>query len=137
MVSTGQYSDYSVVGVFTSRENAAEFVERVSEAESYPDFNDVEEMELDGSLPQIRAGLKPWFVQMHRDGTTERVEQKELSPYTASDVGAVIWRRSQAPAYKGQGLDDLLHASVFADSAAHAVKIANEHRTQMIAEGKW
>ena len=136
LVTSGSYSDYSVVGVFSSRENAVEFMSRVGEGD-YNNWNDVDEMDLDATLPQIRAGLTPWFVEMHRDGKTDRIERKELSDYGSTSEGAGIWRRSQAPAFRGQGLDDLLHANVFASSAEHAVKIANEYRTQMIANGEW
>ena len=48
-----------------------------------------------------------------------------------------IWRRTQAPAYKGKGIPDALNGSVLAKDEKHAVKIANEQRTQMIALGRW
>lgn len=137
LVSSGSYSDYSVAGVFSTKENAAEFMARVGE-DGHSDWNGVQEVEIDAALPQLRAGLKPWFVQMERDGTALRIEEKDLSASVASgEIDAHVWERSKAPAYRGLGMSDLLNANVFASSAEHAVKIVNEYRTQMIASGKY
>lgn len=68
---------------------------------------------------------------------TDRVEKRdEVTSYQLTGSVA-IWRRSTAPAYIGKGLKDVLHATIWAKDADHAVKIANEHRTRMIASGEW
>ena len=71
------------------------------------------------------------------NGDTERVDRQDLSLYGVSDVGHRIWRRTQAPAYQGRGIPDILTSTVWAKSANAAVKIVNEHRAQMIASGEW
>jgi hypothetical protein len=94
------------------------------------------EWPVDAGVAKINSGLSRWGVLMLRDGTTEEVWRQEVSGYNLID-GHNIWRRSEAPAYKGKGVPDCLNASVWARNEKHAVKIANEIRTKMIAEGEW
>jgi hypothetical protein len=74
---------------------------------------------------------------MRKDGTTERCEPFEISGYDLA--GSVrMWRRTQAPAYRGKpDKPDILQADIWAKDETHAIKIANEHRTRMIASGEW
>ena len=74
---------------------------------------------------------------MLRDGSTEQVNRRDLSLYGVGDVGHRIWKRTEAPAYKGKGIPDCLMSTVWAKSEDAAVKIVNEHRAQMIASGEW
>lgn len=135
LVTSGSYSDYSVRGAFSTRELADEFMERCHDG----DWNDIEEYELDAFLPQLRAGLMPWYVVMLYNGTVERADPRTVSPYDLDEVrrNGYIWPRSTAPAYRGKGIPDALTITVLAESQEHAVKIANERRTQMIASGEW
>ena len=74
---------------------------------------------------------------MLKDGTVERVEPRsDLSGYDLQSK-PWVWPRSTAPAYAGQNVPDCLNCAVWADDKQHAVKIANEHRTRMIASGEW
>lgn len=73
---------------------------------------------------------------MLKDGTVERARPEDgICGDLAGE--AWIWRRSTAAAYRGKGVPDALSATVWAKDEAHAVKITNEHRTQMIASGQW
>ena len=132
-VSTGIYSDYSVVAIFTTMELAQDFMDAVPS--DY--YNDVEEFDLNPDTANlIKQGYSPWSVHMLRDGTTEKVSRYEPSAHnTASEFN--IWRRSKAMAYKGKGIKDALACYVMAKSAEHAIKIVNEKRIQMIANGEW
>jgi hypothetical protein len=87
-------------------------------------------------VEELRKGFKPYVFEMRRDGTVERCVQYDVVSYQLA--GHVdIWRRSEAPAYKGKGVEDCLHGTVWAKDEKHAVKIANEHRARFIAEGLW
>jgi hypothetical protein len=74
---------------------------------------------------------------MLRDGTTEEVFQTERDAYNYGNLGHKIWRRSQAPVYRGKGVPDCLRSDVLATSQEHAVKITNEHRIRIIESGEW
>ena len=73
---------------------------------------------------------------MLRDGTVEKINKQGVSSYDLAGA-CQIWRRSQAPAYRGTGVQDALDATVWATDEQHAIKIANEKRIQMIAGDKW
>jgi hypothetical protein len=88
------------------------------------------------AVDDINAGRTQWLVNMRRDGTVERCDPWPVSGY---EIGGEmrIWRRSTAPAYIGKGIEDCLQATVWATDVQHAVKIVNEHRSQLIASGEW
>lgn len=129
-IDDGEYSGYHVVGVYDSEEKA----KRVQAAVG----GDINEWILNPSYDDICAGRIPFSVIMLRDGTAERVTPEEVGQYNIG-VGqrAFIWLRTKAEAYRGKGIPDALSATVWARDAKHAVKIANEIRTKMVANGEW
>ncbi len=135
VVERGSYSDYRVVGVFSSKENAKYLCDMVNLTDSY-DKATVAEWPLDPAITELHQGLSQHQVLMLEDGTTERVEKKEFSVYDIAE-NVHMWRRTQAPDYKGKGIPDVLMATVWAKDETHAVKIVNEHRARMIATGEW
>lgn len=136
VIEQGEYSDYRVVGVFSSRENA-EAVAALLGKEEYGDKPTVAEWPLDPVVNELHQGLKPYRVVMAADGTAEKCEPKnEVSAYDIKS-GVTIWERSTAPAYRGKGVQDCIHGIVWAKDEQHAVKVMNEKRAQMIASGEW
>lgn len=136
VVEKGSYSDYGVVGVFSSKENAELIANAINgDGDAYEKAT-VAEWPLDPAVDELRQGLGIYFVQMQADGSVEWCVRKEVSEY---DIRGEVrmWRRSGAPAYRGQGLEDVLWVTAFAKDDKHAVKIANEHRTRMLADGTW
>ena len=134
-VNEGHYSDYHVVALFSTRERAQEFM-----ATFTGDYGEIEEYALDSDVVDlVRQGYTKWLVHMLRDGTTEIVEQQEMR----CSVAAVtdhhnIWHRSGALAYRGEkDVQDCLVSEVWARTAEHAVKIVNERRIGLIADGYW
>ena len=104
----------------------------------YSDYNELEEFELDQNTADIiRRGYSTWKVHMLRDGSTEGIWKTDLNIYDVTHVGHQIWRRTQAPAYKGKGIPDILTSTVWAKDETHAIKIVNEHRIQVISSGEW
>ena len=133
-VNSGSYSDYRVVALFSTPELAREFMAAVPDS----DYNEIEEFELDPNTADlIRRGYSIWKVHMLRDGGIECVTRNNPEIYEVTNVGHRIWNRTQAPAYVGKGIPDILTSMVWAKSETQAVKIVNEHRAQMIANGEW
>lgn len=128
MLEDGDYSDYHVIGIYSTRDRAKTVSAKVG--------GTIREMPMNPGYDDICNGFTPWQVWMLRDGTTERVMGREPSGYDIGDE-CRVWRRSEAPAYRGKGIPDCLDATVWARDEQHAVKIVNEKRAQMIAEGKW
>ena len=136
VIEKGSYSDYRVVGVYSTKEGAELVCAKINGEESYEPAV-VSAWPLDPGMEAINQGLEPFIVHMLRDGTTEKVWMDENDfEYTLNDQ-PTIWRRSEAPAYKGKNIPDCLTARVFAKDSQHAIKIVSEYRTRMIASGEW
>jgi hypothetical protein len=118
-VSSGEYSDYGVIAIFTSKEKAVEFLG------FYPpdDETFLEEFPLD-EMPEYPAGCVAWRVNIARDG---RCECEQVSPDRVSD-GKLF------PHYMDDGR---MSTFLWARDAQHAAKIANEKRAQAVAAGTW
>ena len=111
VVTTGDYSDYHIEAIFSTKELADEYVRRGGE-----EYN-VEEWELDTTIPDnlIR-------VSMFLDGRVDAVEKNKGSHMSTEslfvDGELLIWY-------------------VKADSEDRAIKVANEQRIQILALGIW
>lgn len=126
----GDYSDYRVSGVFSSRKNANLAKTALKDRDSH-----VDEWTLDPCVADLNMGYQRFRIVMLRDGTTEEVRSDTYLSQLEPSIW--LWKRTEAVAYKGKGIPDALVAEVWAKDAKHAVKIANEHRTRMIAFGEW
>jgi len=136
VIEQGCYSDYRVVGVFTSKENADIMADAINASDDTYDKATVAEWPLDPAVDELRQGYQPYIVHMRADGTTERLQKWSVSAYQLG--GSVeIWRRTQEPAYQGKGIPDLIIATVWAEDEDHAVKIVNEHRARLMASGEF
>lgn len=134
-VNSGSYSDYRINAIFSSRELANEYMDAVKQH----DYNEIEVYEVDPpTVDLLKRGYSVWRVLMLHDGTTERIDRTENGYYDVEYAPSHrIWRRTEAPAYFGKGIPDALQSSVWAKTEKQAVKIVNEKRTQMIANGEW
>jgi hypothetical protein len=136
VIEQGEYSDYRVVGVFSSYENAKLIADAINGYDGSSDDAEIREWDMDPAVSEIRKGLKRYFIHMERNGDVVRCDPQSVSTYSLVNK-FYVWRRSTAPAYIGQNKSDLLDATVWARDGKHAVKIANEKRSQMIADGEW
>ena len=130
MVVTGQYSDYGVEAVFSTRARANDYVAiddtgglRIERVEMDPD-----------NAKHVRAGRMLWRVLMRRDGFAVRVwTQGRCDRATTGDpkITKEFWDGAQEIKLSA------IYCTVWATDEIHAVKIVNEIRTRMIADGKW
>lgn len=118
-VSTGHYSDYSVLAIFSTEEKARTFMSRFDGGE----FNEVEEYELDPA--EVDTNLKSFFVRMNRDGDVMEAR-----------INGFVWMAFHA-ANGGFDINGNLIVYCFAEDEKHAAKIANEIRAQKIANNEW
>lgn len=133
LVSVGYYSDKKVLAVFNSMDLAKEFMTAVP-GKDYNEYNEVEVFELNPkTADMVSQGYGLWDIYMLRNGDTEKVNQMSVGPENLENVGYRIWKRSKA----FKGASDVLISTVWAKDAEHAIKIVNEHRFFMIANGEW
>lgn len=119
VATAGEYSDYHIVGVFSSESRLRE---------ALPDGSkyNCEEYDID-ELPAIPKGMKAFRVHLKKNGDV-------LYPVDGGDyedAGYVSFRNSS-----WHGGEHVV-AEVLATDEQHAVKIVNEMRIQRLASGKW
>lgn len=122
VVSKGDYSDNHNIGVFSTRE-AAEAVNG--------DY--IEEWLLD-NVQDAPGHYSLFEVVMHREGAVRRSGLTES--YMRADNNPHFYSSGHCAAYLGD-LSNCALFDVWAIDVNHAIKIVNEKRTQLIAEGKW
>lgn len=126
VIEAGDYSDYRVVGVFSSRENAAMVMARMREGYSTPTIS---KWPLDPMVAELAQGLTLHRVVMAIDGTLERCDEREIPSYDGMGADGFFVSRV------GDG-GEVAAATVWARDKEHAVKIVNERRLQWIAKGE-
>lgn len=135
-VEQGDYSDYRVVGVFSSSANAQFIADTINGDDTYYKAT-VTRWPIDPAVDELRAGQRQYRILMLRDGTVESCEAQSMSSYDI--IGTIhLWHRTEALAYANKpNVQDCLDCTVWAKDEKHAIKIANEHRAQFIAANKW
>ena len=120
VVEGGEYSDYHVIGIFSSKQNAdrvAAMHPKVSYSET-----EVNEWDLDPCVDKVNKGLHVFDITMEPNGDTRKCEPDDWTDCTELYVRGAGWYGG--PCVQGR---------VWAKDKKHAVKIANEFRAQAIA----
>lgn len=118
LVSQGDYSDYHIVAAFSTHEKAERHMALMPANDWYSKAR-LEEMELD-TTPDVPVGHKVFEIVMDEDG-------------------AVVSKSQHEPESLGFHFRDKRYGCfrVTATDLRHAVKIANEKRTQLLAFNQW
>ncbi len=114
VVTEGSYSDYHICCVCSTKERADEAIRL------YGRGSDAEEFELD-DIPNHPTGCVMYSVTMWKEGM----------------VGDSRQRNPETWAWRNFGQHDVMEFYVWATDSDHAVKIANEIRTRLIAADEW
>ena len=132
LVTKGQYSDYSVYGVFADKTIAEEYAAQISDrwdtahVSTRPIY--------DSTNLEAPIGFRGYKVLMDRDGNSEvNIDRVTCADETETDYAESEWNGTCNYALTGQ-----YNFYVLTDKGEQgAVKIANERRIRMIAENKW
>jgi hypothetical protein len=124
LVSDGEYSDYSVLGVYSTMEKA-EYARKL-----YAATNGIDEIELD-HIPPHPPGELRWVVRILDDGEVKGVFQ------TTPDEDEYHPVMSTREKYWGGEIKPGRVFQLWARDSAHAIKIATEKRREMLAMGTW
>lgn len=117
VIERGSYSDYEVLGIYTSEEKAKAVAAVLNEKW---DSARVGKWDLDPGLDGLAPHCGAWSITMDHLGQVQSVQRSFGIPEGLhvdnrwKRVGGEVWARDQG----------------------HAVKIANEYRAQAIAEGR-
>lgn len=124
-VNSGEYSDYGINGLFSTRENAEKYMEAFPKS-GYGGYNDIEEWELDQYISEIDRGLLPFVVRMYKNGDVIEIMQRE---FFGEDQRTVHWMDK---AHWNPPMP-WANFSLWARDRDHAVKVANERRIRSLA----
>lgn len=128
LVTAGEYSDFRVVCVCSTHEKAQEIADRFG--------GEVDDRDMDSG--PLHEGLNWWEARMGWDGAGANAFQqmpygdddREARPYFIDYRGISNW--DKAPLHERFGL----RVTCWAKDEQHAIKIANEIRLSIIAEGQ-
>lgn len=126
-VSAGEYSNWRIIGLFSTEEKAEKFQVWAREIGEREVNDSIAEYTLDPCQVEQRKGFRPFIIDMQKDGTTTRAEEWE----------GFVNRPGMAVTDWGKGREIELHGIIYSDSLEHAIKIFNEHRARLIAENNW
>ena len=129
IIEVGSYSNYRIVGIYSTKENAQLVADRINNDCTDYEKATVKERMIDPLVHEVNEGWNRYRIRMNRDGDVEMIEEDEMSPYTDYETSALCINESII--YRGK-----ISGGIFARDAQHAIKIANEFRAQMVAEGK-
>ena len=158
IVTDGDYSDYHIVAAYTDPIQADKYVATYS--------GRVEEYDTDPETVYPPAGYWFYDVEMLKDGTVvtcRKKDNEECEPYDLTRAEYLYWypavysgtslyrlgetgvniplKKKDPNNYFDRVLDHydgaVMWTVILAKDEQHAIKIANEKRAQLIANGKW
>jgi hypothetical protein len=111
IIEQGEYSDYRVVGIFTTRENAEQALAYMKDPKNHYEEPTISERVLDPAIAELNQGLSQFCVRMLNNGELTVYTKKEL------DLKDITWNRGAC-------------YYTWAKDEQHAIKIAAERHAQ-------
>jgi hypothetical protein len=129
VLTDGSYSDYHIEAVCSTKEIADQLHDKTGW--------DIDEFTLDNYSDALKPGYKNYIVYMERNGNST---VKEILSLVSNEKDYKLFEKQMK--YLGDGHYDIIQKSsmqfyIATKSETHAVKIANELRAQLIANGEW
>ena len=129
LVTRGEYSDYEVIGAFSTEEKAQAVVDAINTNEEYYRDAEIEVLPLDSI--EVKPGCKIYDVRMSKEGDTD----VRTLYYPSDSVGRTEFRFTTG--WNGWKKGVYLVVTRYVETPEHVVKIANELRTQWLAQREW
>lgn len=123
LVTRGEYSDYSILAAFSTKEGAEAAVEVINQEQERGYQAEVEEFELDAFVDHYQRSELLYGVLMWRNGSSY-----DYTNYIGEERTLFGEDTRNGP---------FVRVERWATSKEAVVKIANEFRTQKIASGEW
>ncbi len=120
LVTSGSYSDYSVQGVFESKELAQQYIDSFDNTSNDFYWNDLEEIELNAGYV---SGYKQFMIIQDTEGNL--IEAQQTGSPAAPSFNYWTETYHKIPVF-------ICHC--WATDATHAIKICNEKRVTYIVE---
>jgi len=134
VVTAGDYSDYRIIGVFTTEELAEELISKYKNDDSYGNGMRIEEWPLDLDGFNIK-GMKRYRVHMLHNGNVQEVKEKDWDTQDLHLPARITPNYSLD--HESNKYVKTVSIMCWARDEEHAIKIANEQRSMAIAENRW
>jgi len=130
LVSKGCYSDFTIIGAFSTLEKAKDAVDYFNANEG------IDEYEIDSEAKQRPAGMKAFRVAMDREGNV--IVDEWNHKQVIHECSGSYADDNTVFGYGGYR-ETPTHASfhVWAKDEEHAIKIANEKRGAVLIADEW
>lgn len=121
VVTSGEYSEYSIEALFSTQELAKQYIVRLGEENNYPSYRRIEEYDLDGTDVDWLNGKKDLYYVRLSLGSADvlSVEKKIYQPKEEEWEFMRLGER-------------ILFTAVMADTEERAVKVAMERRSMWL-----
>ena len=126
VATRGTHSDYSIAGVFSTKDNAQRFIDTFPDR----DWNDIEEYEIDGAIDEINSGKTYYIVKMRKGGDFLEIARCVHSSFVWYGGSQVHWFHK----WRGAECEPWANFYVWAKDETAAIKIANERRIMALAQ---
>jgi len=136
LVSSGEYEDYTVRGIFSSTEKANVFKNKFPDE----DWNDNEIIVVDAESVTYPEGHSIYRVVIFKDGCIHNVERQLLDFYKVEEANKKrygFWDRLYVNDKYMPHPEKILSIIVWATSKEQAVEIVKDIREQLIKTDKW
>lgn len=127
VVTSGEYSDYGIDAIFSTKELAQTFIKSFK-ADGWHDM-DIEEWNLDPNKTHLKQNRKPYFLRINKNGDVIDLRVVSSSYEFHEDIpdAKISYTRNF----------EWMNINCFADDDNHAIKIAGEKRAQILAANLW
>lgn len=136
IVTIGEYSDYKILAIFSTKERAGEYIRLFVEKGNWAGKGEIEEYPVDQwkDFANIKKDKVGYLVIMTKEGKMVNVYKNYVYDNLKEFKNHINKKYSfqKMGKYKGS-----LHILVLAKNEQHAIKIANEKRVQLIANNLW
>ena len=123
IVTSGDYSDYKIHGVFLIKKDAENYIYNLHDEKSYYDSVEIEEWDIGEGIKKKRPY---WEGAMDRDGSLKLIKEA-----TNTEDEYINFQCHPLPEFT------YISFSIDAKSKEHAIKIINEKRAGIVASGMW
>jgi hypothetical protein len=125
IIEEGEYSDYRVSGIYSTEKDAQMMCDLINKRDRWTEAR-IACRQLDPCVREMNDGLIQFDVTMLRNGDVEKCIESEYI-----DTSPELGHRKPSTYRK-----ECVSGSVWARDVAHAIKIANEKRVQLVASGE-
>lgn len=123
LITSGEYSDYGIEGIFSTEENAKLAYELLKSNDRYDSIHEPREWILDGDLDKVKQGKKLYRVSMKLNGDVISV-----------NLSITISEKEMFRENSNFNIENYFYGVCWAKDEKHAIKIVNEKRIQYLAQ---